>query len=116
MVEVGPVQLDRIRSAERGSHEVTVRHVIPAQVELPIHCAKRGAAAFDRPALVASWARLEHLQGARRGWRRGWRTRRGDSAAQKGGGQVEHLAASGARTTRPRKRAVLAPPSATEEE
>ena len=95
VVEVGPSEVDRTLPDERGIHELAVRQVVPAQVERLVRSApERGAAAFDRPVLVAGGARLEHLQGARRGRRRWWwRAGCVDRAAQKGDGQEEHLAA-----------------------
>ena len=34
VVEVGPGEVDRTPPDERGTHELAVRHVVPAQVEL----------------------------------------------------------------------------------
>ena len=68
--EAGSLQPDCTRSYERGVLEVAIRQVRPAQVELLVRCAERGAGARDRPALVAGGALPEHRHGARRGRRR----------------------------------------------
>ena len=53
-----------------------------------------GKLAIKTAVNLTVWARLEHLQGARRGRRRRWwRAGCVDSAAQKGDGQEEHLPA-----------------------
>ena len=74
------VQPDCTRPHKRSVLEVAVRQVRPAQDEILVHTAKRGAAALDRPALIAGRALLEHIHGARRGWgrRRAGRRRRRD--------------------------------------
>ena len=56
--EAGAVQLDLIEAFEPRTREVAVRQVRSAQVELLALLAEGGAAACNRPALVASGARL----------------------------------------------------------
>eukprot|EP00964_Phaeocystis_antarctica_P155100 scaffold124088_cov53-Phaeocystis_antarctica.AAC.1 len=73
--QTGSVQLDR-SSIERSILKVAVRQMRPAQVEILGVVTERGAAACDRPALVAGGALLEHLHGARRGRRRRRRRQR----------------------------------------
>merc|ERR1719223_1985277 len=53
MGETGFPQLEHPLPLECGAFEVAVRQVRPAQLELLVRCAERGAGARDRPALVA---------------------------------------------------------------